>query len=258
MWAIAAAVLFLASCTPSFDEAVQWAQNKQFDKAKSILIPLAEKNHGDAQRLLVEMFQNSSEKTEMSEEKVLAWAKRAEDQGNRKTVDNLWDQTGFYEFGKTLLRHAKAGEYGAQVALAETYNDGVNVFKGTGRGVYWLTEASKQGNVDAELILALMFYLGEVVPQDYPAARMHFERAARGGKASALVGLGRLAMNGLGEKKDLQKAYAYFLLANQKSQHDLGGRDMKEVGEALTEVERSQSLKLAQKIERSHESVARK
>jgi len=238
----------ICSCSSSFEKASQLVQDKNISQGGQMLVSLAKKNNGDALWLLLEISKSQPGGLQVSSKQIQDWEKNAENQGNRRTVENLWDQTGFYDFAKQLLTQAKAGEYGAQIALAETYNSGVHVFKHTGQGVFWLAQAAKGGNVDAELILALVFFLGEVVPQDYPRAKIHFERAARGGKVSAYVGLGRLAAGGLGEKVDLKKAYAYFSVANQKTQGKFAGNEMQAIASKLSASEKAQGLEMAKAI----------
>ncbi len=69
-----------------------------------------------------------------------------------------------------------------------------------------LTEIAEQGNIQAQLDLAKMYYDGQNTPQDYIKAAEWLTQAANQENAEAQCALGIIFFDGLGTEKDYQKA----------------------------------------------------
>ena len=69
---------------------------------------------------------------------------------------------------------------------------------------------AKRGNAEAQFEVALMYYHGDGVKQDYKKAREYFEKAAAQNNGNALVLLGGMYNLGAGVKQDDKKAREYY------------------------------------------------
>ena len=67
--------------------------------------------------------------------------------------------------------------------------------------------AASQGDARAQHALGSLFYMGNVLPQDYEQARIWFEKAAAQGYADAQWLLGSMYYKGEGIPQDLAKAH---------------------------------------------------
>lgn len=77
----------------------------------------------------------------------------------------------------------------------------------------WYTQAAEQGYLDAQFNLALLYYRGDGVLQDYRAAHAWFIQAANQGDADAQHALGVMYYNGEGIPQDFVLAYLWFNIA---------------------------------------------
>ncbi len=76
----------------------------------------------------------------------------------------------------------------------------------------WIPLA-EAGNSRAQYQLALMYYRGEGLPQDYEKAALWYRRAAERGDVDAQLNLGLMHARGLGVKQDFFEAFKWFELA---------------------------------------------
>lgn len=81
------------------------------------------------------------------------------------------------------------------------------------RAVALLTEAAENGNRNANIRLAGLYYEGIPIERDYEKARKYYEVAAAEGDAGSLEMLGIIHRSGLGVDQDRDKAFAYTLQA---------------------------------------------
>jgi hypothetical protein len=72
---------------------------------------------------------------------------------------------------------------------------------------------AEEGDTDAQYQLAIMYYRGEGVPQDYGKARMWYRRAADRGDADAQLNLGLMYAQGVGVAQNFVEAFKWFELA---------------------------------------------
>lgn len=81
----------------------------------------------------------------------------------------------------------------------------------------WFQEAARQGNRDAQYMLAINYYTGQGVAKDDTQARKWFLKAAYQGHARAQYQLGEIYLNGRGVRKEpAWAAYWYGKAAEQK------------------------------------------
>ncbi|MCB1748490.1 MAG: sel1 repeat family protein [Gammaproteobacteria bacterium] len=71
-------------------------------------------------------------------------------------------------------------------------------------------ERAAAGDVDAQNILGVHYYLGLGVPRDFARAAALFEQAALANHADAQRNLAIMYMNGYGVPQDNQRAYGWF------------------------------------------------
>lgn len=73
-----------------------------------------------------------------------------------------------------------------------------------------IIQQAKQGNVEAQNNLGVMYDKGYGVPQNKSKARQWYEKAAAQGHPHALLGLGNMYANGHGVRKNHAKAKEWF------------------------------------------------
>lgn len=76
----------------------------------------------------------------------------------------------------------------------------------------WIPLA-EAGDSRAQYQLALMYYRGEGLPQDYEKAALWYRRAAERGDVDAQLNLGLMHAQGLGVKQSFYEAFKWFELA---------------------------------------------
>jgi len=76
----------------------------------------------------------------------------------------------------------------------------------------WIPLA-EAGDSRAQYQLALMYYRGEGLPQDYEKAALWYRRAAERGDVDAQLNLGLMHARGLGVKQNFFEAFKWFELA---------------------------------------------
>lgn len=76
----------------------------------------------------------------------------------------------------------------------------------------WIPLA-EAGDSRAQYQLALMYYRGEGLPQDYEKAALWYRRAAERGDVDAQLNLGLMHAQGLGVKQNFFEAFKWFELA---------------------------------------------
>ena len=98
---------------------------------------------------------------------------------------------GFPPAIEELLKQAQAGDAMAQTRLGYCYAEGVGgVPRDEALACMWYEKAAMQGDANAQSNLALMYELGRGVKQDYAKAREWLEKAAEQGNAMAQNNLG--------------------------------------------------------------------
>ncbi len=114
-----------------------------------------------------------------------------------------------------IFRAAEAGVKDAQVLLSRIHLGGFNGYKDPKEAAKWLEKASIAGDIWAQVTLARLYMAGTGVFQDYSAAVKLLEQAATSKEYDRKVWeaqylLGLLNENGLGVRKNLVKAHAWY------------------------------------------------
>ena len=113
----------------------------------------------------------------------------------------------------------------------------------------WLGPAAGQGVVEAQLLLASMYYQGLGLPQDYAQAVAWFAKAAEQGNAEAQTNLGYVYDKGIGVDQDYKQAVSWYRRAAEQgyayAQFDLGMMYFEGLGVIQSYVEAHKWLNLA-------------
>jgi TPR repeat protein len=121
---------------------------------------------------------------------------------------------GDFATALTLARPlAEAGDSRAQSILALLYFRGRGVTQDYQEAVKWFRRAADQGDIIAQFYLGIMFAEGQGVPQDHAEAAKWFRRAADRGNAEAQYNLGLAYATGQGVSLDNVSAHMWFNLA---------------------------------------------
>ena len=183
----------------------------------------AEEGYVDAQLVLSERYSKGSNQ---DRSKQYYWQIKAAEAG----YDPSYDNAGFaYALGRGVDKNPeKAAEWYRKSALAG-HADGQQHYaaallagdgaeKDTQAGIDWYEKSARQGAPDVMSSLAHDYLIGYQMPQNYKRARYWYEKMTKSGWADrAYFNLGKMALDGLGEAKDVKKARELFeksLLAN--------------------------------------------
>lgn len=115
------------------------------------------------------------------------------------------------------LKLAKVGDEEAQVAVAETYERGIDGNPDMAEAAKWYREAALLGNVEAQYRLARIVAKGaKGIKQDLMTAVKLYQDAAAKAHAPAMNALGQLYQNGQGVPADPAKAVEWYRKAAEK------------------------------------------
>jgi uncharacterized protein len=114
-----------------------------------------------------------------------------------------------------LLDKANTGDAVAQVQVGDAYAEGKGVTRDPVQAAEWYKKAADQGNVSAELHLAVLYRdgSGKIFPRDVEQAAAWYRKAADQGDASAQGTLGMLYTVGQGVPRSDVDAYFWLDLA---------------------------------------------
>lgn len=148
-----------------------------------------------------------------------------------------------------IIRASEAGEKDAQALLSRIYLGGFDGYQNFTEAAKWLEKASTAGDVWAQVTLGRLYMNGNGVIQDYSAAAKQFEKAASSKEFYRKVWeaqylLGVLSENGLGLRKDLIKAHAWYNIA-AANQFEKAEQRRKIVTLQLSQDQLSEAQKLA-------------
>jgi uncharacterized protein len=139
---------------------------------------------------------------------------------------------------------AEKGEPSAQLALGLAYQNGRGVPQNDAVAVGWYRKAAEAGNSEAQNDLGVMYMNGWGVNKDKQEAVRRYHIAAKQKNAHAMFNLGAAYYNGDGVGIDDVRAFAWFLLAQDRgsaSANDAVERAERELGplavdSAITEI----------------------
>ena len=111
---------------------------------------------------------------------------------------------------------AKQGDVDAQLALGLLYLHGEGETRDTGKGIDYLEEAAEQGNAEAQATLGMVYDQGIGVRPDAKRAVEWYERAAAGGHAKARFNLAVIYRHAQGVPTNLDRAIMWLVLARDQ------------------------------------------
>lgn len=115
---------------------------------------------------------------------------------------------------KEFLPLAKQGNADAQYNLAILYTIGEGVPQNHVQALEWLSKAAEQDHVKAQYNLGLMYYQGTGVPKNNTLALKWYRKAAESSFAPAQFNLGVMYANGDGVPRNFVRAYMWWSLAS--------------------------------------------
>ena len=118
---------------------------------------------------------------------------------------------------------AKQGNVNAQYNLGVMYENGQGVPKNYKTAVKWYRLAAEQGNAAVQYILGQMYRQGRGVSQDYKTAVKWYKLAAEQGSAFAQYNLGMMYSKGQGVSQDYRTAVKWYTLAAEQGDADAQG-----------------------------------
>ncbi|KAF0976588.1 hypothetical protein FDP41_004487 [Naegleria fowleri] len=119
-----------------------------------------------------------------------------------------------------LEESSKLGDVDALLELGQLYISGILVEQDSQKAFQYFEHAAKNHDPAVLIKLAYLYYLGYGTCQNLQLAHEYYELAAKQNAPVALLSLGYLYFNGMGVEKDERKALAYYDLA-AKQHHDL-------------------------------------
>jgi TPR repeat protein len=120
------------------------------------------------------------------------------------------------DFRKRFEKSAQEGDVSAQLNLAVIYACGWGTPQNYGAALYWLKAAAKQGSTHANTNLGILYLKGLGVKQDYPEALRYFRTAAEAGDPGSMINLGYMNDAGLGMPVDRTAASSWYRRAAEK------------------------------------------
>ncbi len=142
----------------------------------------------------------------------------------------------FGEMTQDVLRmqnKAEQGNVAAQLLLALLYQGGGVVQQDNKRAFHWCQKAAEHGNSSAQDMLGRMYFIGEGVKQDKEQAFQWYLKSSEQGFAGAQLNLGNIYFYGAGVKRDRIAAYAWWSLAAMGGV-DAGGNKKERLGKQLS------------------------
>ena len=140
------------------------------------------------------------------------------DTGAQMELANRYDQgdgvpRDEIEAAKWVRRAAEKGDVSAQMKLGSLYDLGRGVVRNLQEAGKWVRRAAEQGSTAGQLALAIMYTEGRGVRRDLAEAIKWYRYAAEQGDASAQHSLGLLYRLGRGVSRDRVEAYKWLSLA---------------------------------------------
>lgn len=215
-------VFSINASAASFEEGREAYFSKDYEKALSILKPLAEKGNAKAQVTLGTMydFGHGVEKDVLT---AVDWYEKAAAQGNSLVQHDLgvkyFRGMGIaqnYEKAAAWWRMAADnGVAESQYNLGLMYVRGLSFEKDNAQAINWYSKAASQGHANAQYNLGVMYSLGQGVPQDYERGLAYFRDAAEQDIAQAQYNLAVLFENGRGTDVDMVRAKKWYKRASE-------------------------------------------
>ncbi len=121
---------------------------------------------------------------------------------------------------------AKQGNIQAQVKLGVMYAEGKGVPQNYSKAIKWFKKAAIRGDSDAQYSLGYIYFNGQGIDQDLEKSISWFKKAAEQANSSAQNYLGIIFLNGFGVEQNEFEAFNWFKLAaengNANGQYNVG------------------------------------
>ncbi len=205
----------------SFEEGRDAYLAKDYEKALSILKPLATKGHAKAQVTLGIMydFGHGVDKDPVT---AVEWYEKAAGQGNSSVQHDLgvkyFKGIGIPQnYDKAAAWWHMAAENGvaeSQYNLGLMHARGLGFEKNSGKAINWYSKAASQGHPHAQYSLGVMYSFGQGVTQNYAKGLSYFQDAAEQDIAQAQYNLAVLLENGRGTDVDMAGAKKWYQRAS--------------------------------------------
>ena len=188
-----------------------------YERAFSILKPLAEEGDPEAQKVLAIMY-DSGNGIEKNPQEALYWYIRSAEQGNplvqyqvgTKYFHGDGTEQDYAEAAKWWELSANGGQVDAQFNLGLMYYRGLAMEKNDIKAMDLFKKAAEQGHGYAQYSLAVMYSFGQGVEKNYETALEWFRKSADQGVAQAQYNMGVYYENGYGVTVDLDKARNWY------------------------------------------------
>jgi len=145
---------------------------------------------------------------------------------------------GDYELAfKEFMPLADAGDPLIQNQIAVMYYRGQGVAQDYVRSAEWFRRAAEHGSADAQYLLGKLYYNGQGVDQNLDEAAKWFGEAALAGKTGAQYLLAVLYFYGKGVQKNEMKAFYWAVVASERS----SGEEKKAASDLRAQIERGLS-----------------
>ncbi|MFK8068799.1 MAG: SPOR domain-containing protein [Gammaproteobacteria bacterium] len=206
----------------SFEEGKEAYYSQDYEKAFSILEPMAAKGHAKAQITLGIMY-DFGHGVEKDPVKAISWYEKAAAQGNSSVQHDLGvkyfkGQGVEQDYDKASAWWRMAADNGVAVSqynLGIMYARGLGIEKDSAQAVNWYSKAASQGHPHAQYSLGVMYSFGQGVTQDYTKGLSYFQDAAEQNIAQAQYNLAVLLEHGRGTDVDLVGARKWYQRASE-------------------------------------------
>lgn len=204
----------------NYEEGKKAYLDKDYEKALSILKPLAEQGDSQAQVTLGLMY-DFGHGVRKDATEAIEWYIKAAEQG----IPVVQHDVGVKYFQghgveQNYLKAAYWWEQSANAGLADSqFNLGLLYYRGIGLEVDYqkasslFISASEQDHPHAQYSLAVMYAFGQGLDKDYGQALQWFRKSASHDVAQAQFNLGVFYENGYGLKQDIATAKKWYTLA---------------------------------------------
>jgi len=230
-------------------------QRKDFDSAFDSYRRGAELGDAKCQNELGTMYADGYGVAQDHEE-ALHWIRLAAEQGNPPALYNLGRA---YELGqgveadisKALQWYrlaAKKGNCSAQFCLGRSYAYGKGLPQDVREAEKWLRLAASQSDPWAQNALGVLYVDGSFGDVKEELAFQLFRDAALQGFVEAQFNLARMYREGWGAKRDLKRAYAWLVLANEGEDSDDARKRLARVAGEMNSEEIAAAEKLVNKL----------
>lgn len=116
----------------------------------------------------------------------------------------------------TVVAAAQQGDLNAQIALAVMYDRGDGVPKDPAQSFKWLLRAAQAGHAEAQFLVSDSYKHGQGVAKDETEGLVWRRKAAEGGHVPAQLALGYETSQGLGVQRNNTEAVFWFRKAAEK------------------------------------------